>query len=230
MPLHLHALAVLLSAPHDTSAEFAWLWRIYLGVGIVVGLLVAGAIAFAAVRFRRRSDEWPAQRRGAQGLEAAYLAVIAVIVVALLVATFHTENQEDALAGTPALRISVTASQWQWRFGYPSGRVAVSGSNTAAGHPRYATLTVPAGEPVEFSLRSLDVLHSFFIPAMRFKRYVFPDSTNRFVLTFPHPGHLLGECAQFCGWDHAEMRFNVVVLPAARFRAWLRSPQTGAAA
>jgi cytochrome c oxidase subunit II len=229
MSLDVHALAVLLTAPHDTSAEFAWLWRIYLWVVVGVGLLVAATIAFAAVRFRRRSDDWPPQRRGAPRLEAAYLAVIAVIVVALLVATFHTENQEDALAGTPALRIAVTASQWQWRFGYPSGRVAAAGSNTAAAHPRYATLTVPAGEPVEFSLRSLDVLHSFFIPAMRFKRYAFPGSINRFVLTFPHPGRLLGQCAQFCGWDHAEMRFNVVVLPAARFRAWLHSSRTGAA-
>ena len=64
----------------------------------------------------------------------------------------------------------------------------MSARNIGSLHPKFAHLVVPVGRPVLFSLRSADVLHSFFIPAMRFKRYAYPDSTNRFVLTFPHDG------------------------------------------
>jgi cytochrome c oxidase subunit II len=218
---------VLATATHDTAGQFASLWRIYLWVTLVAGVLVAGAILVAVARFRRRSDRWPRQIRSAPRLEAASLAVVAVIVIGLLAATFRTEDREDALAGTPAIRIAVTAFQWQWLFTYEGTGVSLSGRSIGSTRPAYATLVVPAGRPVEFDLRSADVLHSFFIPAMRFKRYAFPGTTNRFVLAFPHPGRMLGECAQFCGWDHAEMRFDVTVLSASRFRSWLAARRTG---
>ena len=211
---------MLAIATHDTAAQFAWLWHIYLWLTVGVGVIVAAFVLFAAIRFRRRSDAWPRQKHSAPRLEAVYVVAIAVIVIGLLVATFHVENQVDALASSPALRIRVTGFQWAWQFTYPNGYTN-TGTNIASGRPRYATLVVPAAQPVEFDVRSGDVLHSFFIPAMRFKRYAFPNFTNRFVLTFPHPGRMLGECAQFCGWDHAEMRFTVRILPAAAFRSWL---------
>lgn len=212
---------MLAIATHDTAGQFASLWHVYLAVTVTVGLLVTAAIVATAVRFRRRSDSWPKQRRSAPRLEAAWLAVIALLVAGLLVETFRTENREDALAATPAVRVQVTAFQWEWRFAYAGSGVVNEGSGVGSSHPRYASLVVPAGQPVEFDLRSADVLHSFFIPAMRFKRYAFPGSTNRFVLTFPSPGRMLGECAQFCGWDHSEMRFDVRILSASAFRRWL---------
>lgn len=212
---------MLAIATHDTAGQFAQLWHVYLAVTVTVGLLVSGAILLAAVRFRRRSDAWPTQRPSAPRLEAAWLVLIAVAVAGLLVETFRTENHVDALAATPAVRVQATASRWEWRFAYPGTRVVETSASVGSAHPRFATLVVPADEPVEFDLRSADVLHSFFIPAMRFKRYAFPGSTNRFVLTFPAPGRMLGECAQFCGWDHSEMRFNVRVLTPPAFRRWV---------
>jgi cytochrome c oxidase subunit II len=217
-------------SPHDTSGQFDWLFRIYVALTVAVTVLVVGAILYAALRFRRRSDRWPAQRKSAPKLEAVYVTVIALIVVGLLTATFRTENQVDALTAHPALRVRVTAFQWQWRFDYPSAGISLAGRGVGSTRPAYARLVVPAGRPVEFTMRSTDVLHNFYIPAMRFKRYAFPNYTNRFVLTFPRPGRLLGECAQFCGWDHAEMRFMVVVLPESRFRAWMAAHARGAAA
>jgi cytochrome c oxidase subunit II len=215
------SLPVLTIAAHDTSGQFAWLWHVYLVLTVVVGVLFTAAILYAALRYRRRPGRAPRQFHSATRTEAAYLLVIAAIVVGLLAATYRTENHEDALVAKHAVRVAVTASQWQWQFTYPAAHITESARNIASSRPRYARLVVPAGEPVEFSLRSADVLHSFFIPAMRFKRYAFPDHTNRFVLTFPHPGRMLGECAQFCGWDHAEMRFDVTVLSPSRFRAWV---------
>ena len=217
---------MLAIAAHDTAGQFAWLWHIYLVLTVVVGVLVTAAIVVAAVRFRRRAGRPARDLHSAPRLEAVYLGVIVLVVIGLLAATYRTENHEDALTARPFLRVQVTASQWQWQFTYPASGVRVSAHNIGSQHPRFADLVVPVGRPVLFALRSADVLHSFFIPAMRFKRYAYPDSTNWFVLTFPQAGRMLGECAQLCGWDHAEMRFVVTALPVARFRAWLaRQPQ-----
>jgi len=210
-------------AQHDTAGQFEWLWRIYLWTTVTVGVLVVAAILYAALRFRRRDDRRPAQLISAPRLEGVYVGVIGLIVIGLITVTFRTENQIDPLIHNPALRVDVTAYQWQWRFRYPDSDITLSGANVGSAHPQYGQVVVPAGRPVEFSLRSADVLHAFFVPAMRFKRYAFPNYTNRFVLTFPHPGRFLGECSQFCGWDHAEMRFVVVVLPADEFQSWLTS-------
>lgn len=222
--------ALLALSAHDTAGQYDGLWHIYLPTLAVVGVLVTGAILVACLRFRRRTDGWPEQTHSAPKTETAYLAVVTLIVIGLLVVTFRTEDRVDALTAHPALVVRVVASQWQWEFDYPASGIRQVAHNIASAHPKFARLVVPAGEPVEFRLRSVDVLHNFFIPAMRFKRYAFPNYTNRFVLTFPHPGHMLGQCAQFCGWNHAEMRFFVTVLPPARFRSWVAAHSGGASA
>jgi len=177
--------------PHDTAAGFSSLFHVYLGVAVAVVVLVFGAVG------------------------------VAIVALGLIAATFRTEGGEDGLAARPGLEISVTAYQWSWRFAYPAAGVVVDGGAVAAARHRNPTLVVPAGTVIQFSLRSRDVLHSFFVPDMRFKRYAFPDHTNVFDLEFAKSGRMSGACAQFCGWDHAEMRFDVLVLPPARFQAWL---------
>lgn len=212
---------------HDTAHLFTGLWRDYLIVLGVVGALVVLAILFAAVRFRRRdSTLWPKGPNRAPRLELAYLVVISVIVVGLLTLTFRTEDKVDSLSSSPSLRISVTAFQWQWKFGYPNGAVVVGGTATSR-HPRLPTLVVPQNEVVQFSLRSADVLHEMFIPAMRFKRFAYPNYTNRFDLAFPNTGRMSGACAQFCGLAHAEMRFSVLVLSQTQFHTWLAAHAPG---
>ena len=134
--------------------------------------------------------------RGAAGkddaprIELAYVVVLAAVAAVLLALTFRTENGEDALARSPDLRITVTASQWRWRFAYPSGRVVQGPS---------PVLTVPAGQVVEFVLRSRDVVHSMWIPDQRFKRYAYPDRTNRFDLTFGSWGRRPGYARSSAG-------------------------------
>ena len=145
-------------------------------------------------------------------VELAYVVVLAAVAAVLLALTFRTENGEDALARSPDLRVTVTASQWRWRFAYPSGRVVQGPS---------PVLTVPAGQVVEFVLRSRDVVHSMWIPDQRFKRYAYPDRTNRFDLTFGRLGTETGLCAQFCGIDHDQMRFTVHVVSPDDFARWM---------
>ena len=214
---------------HDTAAQFGSLWTVYLIVILVAGGLIVTALAVALVRGHRRRGGRPSARTSAPALEIAYLAVITAVVIGLLTITLRTESRVDDLAPHPSLRIDAYAFQWEWRFVYPNG-AAVTGESAGAAHARLPVLVVPAGRIVQFTLRSDDVLHELFIPGLRFKRYAFPNTSNRFDLVFAHPGRMLGECAQFCGWDHAQMRFSVLVLSPARFAAWLSAHAPGSAA
>jgi cytochrome c oxidase subunit 2 len=96
-----------------------------------------------------------------------------------------------------------------------------------SGDIRPATLVVPSGQTVQFRMRSLDVIHSFFVPKLRFKRDAFPERTTEFDLVFHEPG-FTGRCAEFCGLHHADMRFNVEVLPPDEFARWAAEGRTGA--
>jgi cytochrome c oxidase subunit 2 len=131
-------------------------------------------------------------------------------------------------AGGPAPRadldVRVTAARWEWRFDYPREGIAQVGTGT-----QIPTLVVPVGD-VRFALTSLDVVHAFFVPYLRFKRDAFPGRTTRFTLRFAAPGDhpAEGECAEFCGLRHAYMQFNVRVLRPAAFRAWARARRSGA--
>jgi cytochrome c oxidase subunit 2 len=202
---------ILGAAPHDTAASFDGLFTVYLVATTVVGGLLAAAIVVACLQ-RRDASNAGAGRDDAPGIELAYVVVLAAVAALLLALTFRTENGEDALAHSPDVRISVTASQWRWRFAYPSGRVVQGPS---------PVLTVPAGQVVEFVLRSRDVVHSMWIPDQRFKRYAYPDRTSRFDLTFGSLGTENGLCAQFCGIDHDRMRFTVHVVSPDAFARWM---------
>lgn len=197
------------SAYHDVAGVYG---PIALAVLLLVFLLVVGI----AVRYRASARRTRSQRAGAPGVEGLFVLALAAIAAGLVGFTFHTENREDRLAPHPALTINVTAAKWTWRFGYPGGVTQGGGSGTP-------TLVVPAGVPVRFALTSYDVVHAFWIPDLRFKRDANPRAVTRFDLRFPGRGGYsgVGECSEFCGLDHADMRFLVRALSPARFRAWL---------
>jgi len=200
----------------DTRHEFAGLFSRYEWLMVAVAAIVYAAVVFAVVRYRRRGDERPRGRDEAKTVESIYAGLVGVIVVLLVVATFTTESRVDAVAARPKLRIDVTAFQWQWRFDYPQSGRSVVGSVR-----QEPTLVVPAHTEIQFTERSTDVIHSFWIPTERFKRDAFPDRTTRFDLVFDHVGTTVGHCAEFCGLRHSDMNFKVRVLSPAAFRAWL---------
>jgi cytochrome c oxidase subunit 2 len=213
----------------DTRLEFRHLDRLYVPVALVVAGLVLAAVVFALVRYRARADREPSARTEAKVLESVYALVLAAVVAVLVVTTFRTESRVDALAGRPGLRVDVVASKWTWRFAYAGTGVSDTGSGL--GPP---VLHVPTGTTVRFRLTSLDVIHSFYMPGLRFKRDAFPRRYTSFDLDFDHAGLLNGECAEFCGLHHSDMAFVVDAMAPAQFRAWLadrrattRSPGAG---
>lgn len=179
----------------------------------------------AVVRYRRRSsDHHPTGRDERKLLEGAYVVVLVLIAAFLVGATFTVEDRVDPLPRHPGLRVDVTAGQWNWRFAYAGTRVT-----SFRGVHGESVLTVPTGTEVAFHATSRDVVHSFWVPGTRFKRDVFPHTVTVFDLMWPHAGSYRGECAEFCGLLHADMRFRVHALPPAAFRAWLARQNAAAA-
>jgi cytochrome c oxidase subunit 2 len=200
----------------DTRSDYLNVQRVYLPIALAVFVLVVGVVAFALVRYRRRSDDEFPQQRSESRLEYVWAAFLVAIAAFLVGWTFHTENREDAVAKTAGLRIHVVGSRWKWRFDYVDRGFSVIGTETSA-----PTLVVPAGGRVLFTITSPDVIHSFWVPARRFKRDAFPGSTTRFNMLWKKPGFDRGgRCAEYCGVGHDTMLFNVRTLPRAQFEAW----------
>lgn len=200
----------------DTRQEFLSLFSVYEWLMVAVTAIVFSSILYAIVRYRRRGDELPRARDKNVPAESLYAVLLTCIAAALVALTFRAEARIDPVASDPKVRIEITAFQWQWRFHYAGTE------RTIVGGPDFEpVLTVPAKETVEFSGRSSDVIHSFWVPDERFKRDLFPFRTTRFDLVFDRVGTHPGHCAEFCGLRHADMNFRVRVLSAPDFRTWL---------
>jgi cytochrome c oxidase subunit 2 len=133
--------------------------------------------------------------------------------------TFSAEHQTDTVANRqrPAVVINVVASKWEWTFNYRG-----YGFSTRSGTVGRQPLVVPAGVPVRFNLTSLDVIHSFWIPALRYKHDAIPGSTQVITLSFGR-GVFPGQCAEFCGLRHADMLFTAYAVSPSAFATWARS-------
>jgi cytochrome c oxidase subunit II len=206
----------------DTADAYRDVEDVFLPVGVAVFVLVAGTILLLVWRGRRRAE--PGRRTENNALEAVYVAVLAVVAGLLVAVSFSAEDRVGAAEPRPALKVHVVAAKWRWRFEYPAQQVVVQGTEA-----RVPTLVVPARTKVEFDGDSLDVIHAFWVPAMRFQRQLIPGRPTHFTLTFPAAGFLSSSrCSFFCGLRHQDMRFGVQVMEPARFRAWA-SAHRGAA-
>jgi cytochrome c oxidase subunit 2 len=202
----------------DTRSQFFDVWNIYWPIALAVFLIVLLAVAFLAFRYRSSSREIGSGSDENTPLEVGYAIGLACIAAFLVFLTFgRMPGPEDSSASGPPVQIRVTAARWNWRFEYPDGGRVEQGTRQ-----HVPVLRVPAATPIQFSGSSLDVIHSFWIPEERFKRDVFPGLHTRWEMVFgdvgSHPGG--GECAEFCGLEHADMIFNVLVMPKRAFDAW----------
>ncbi len=184
-------------------------------------ILVEGLIVLTVFKFRNRKgdDSIPRQIHGNPALEVAWtvapailLAIIAVPVLAGVV----------ALAREPAknaVRVNVTGIQWLWQFEYPDYKDAAGKPITSPNNEMH----IPAAQEIGLQFRSEDVIHSFWVPKLAGKIQVIPNRSNHMWIKADHPGDYSGQCAEFCGFGHAEMRFRVIVQTPQDFAAWARS-------
>jgi cytochrome c oxidase subunit 2 len=182
------------------------------------------------VRFRRRAAaprREPAQLYGSKPIELAWTAAPALIVFLLVLVTTRTlwgtsPDPPPPRSGDRALYVTVVGRQWWWEYNYDyydGGKLGFTTANE---------LHVPAGEagkekdrPVYLALQSADVCHSFWIPRLNGKTDLIPGRTNTQWFQTTQPGLYLGQCAEYCGTQHAHMLLRVVVDPRGKFDRWL---------
>lgn len=209
-----------LSDRSDLMIEFwQWTWVAALAVGV----LVWGLILYAVIAFRRRSDdEIPVQTRYNLPMEILYTIAPVIIVLVLFdyVVKIQNEVKENP---APDHVIKVVGQKWSWSFNYYKedsiGGQTVNVVGTPAEPP---TLVLPVGEVIRFDLNSPDVIHSFWVIGFAYKEDVIPGKTNTFTVTPTREGTYRGKCAELCGPYHSRMLFNVKIVPAAEYDAYVR--------
>lgn len=183
----------------------------------VILILVSAAILYIVVRFRRRSDdEMPVQVHGNMRLEIAWTIAPLILLAFIAVPTIDGIIDLGRDARADALHVRVVAFQWDWSFEYLDPEYA-----DADGNPMTAKeLYIPVGREVGFELRSLDVIHSFWVPKLAGKLDVMPGRTNKMWFNATEAGVYSGQCAEFCGIGHAGMKFDVIAVEPAEFDGW----------
>jgi len=211
---------LLVSALVDTRHQYYRVFDIYVPIALGVFAFFLLVSLFLLVKNRRRAPEEASRRHKNEPLEGSYAVLLTCVVVFLLWLTFSAEHQTDTVANAerPMVTIAVTASKWEWAFHYAGHPITIRSGVTGMG-----TFVVPSDEPVRFTLRSVDVIHAFWVPELRYKHDLTPGAIQAHTLTFRALGVFEGQCAEFCGLRHADMVFRVRVVSPARFHAWLAS-------
>ena len=188
----------------------------------VFGLVLAAMIiAFVASWRRRRRGNPPSRRASRNRLEIGYALALTGMAIFLIITSFSA-NASFFRDSPPDMTVKVIAFQWCWDFQYPAQSVNVTAECRGKGTP---TLVLPAGRPVRIEMTSNDVIHSFWVPGIRFKMDIFPHHVNSFTVTL-HDGRWVGHCAELCGIYHDEMMFHLQAVPPAQFDRWIRARQT----
>ena len=183
---------------------------------VEIFIVVSAVLVVALIRFRARSDQkdLPPQVHGDNRLEFLWTIVPALLLALLAVGTV---KESFADTGSPvvkhALLVNVTGHQFWWAFQYPSLDNLVTANE----------LHVPVGEKIELGLTSADVLHSFWVPRLGGKTDLVPGKTNYIWFEADKPGIYYGQCAEFCGTGHADMRLIVDAQTPAKFNQWVKT-------
>jgi cytochrome c oxidase subunit 2 len=214
-------------ARHQQDLFYLTCW-----VCLVIFVLVGSVLAYAMFKFRAKgeADEHAEPPEQGHGNPLVEISLIGVSVLSLVIIAIPTLREiwysYDVPVEDKANSYEVTATGYQWwfKFDYPAETAqTVDGSGKIANAP-FSTaneLVIPAGRPVHINLRTVDVIHSFWIPKLAGKVDMMPNRGNHLWVQADKPGYFWGQCAEFCGESHAVMRFRVIALGPREFNDWL---------
>ncbi len=209
-------------APKSNLAQ--WIQALFIDVtvwdAIILAIVVIAFILAVFVFSSRVGEAAPASTASSDlGLEIAWTLGPTLVLVMISVPTIRTIfRSQPAVAPAGALEIKVVAHQWWWEFDYPDGA-------KTSNEPH-----IPVDRPIRLSLESADIIHSFWVPQLGGKRDVVPGQINELTFIATVPGMYPGQCAEFCGLSHANMRFRVFVDSPDDFAKWDRAQLAGPAA
>jgi cytochrome c oxidase subunit 2 len=186
---------------------------------IVIFAIVAAVMLYSIIRFRVQEDDFEdgPPVHGHTGLEITWTAIPFVLVTAIAIVSAIVLSRNDAQA-KDTLRINVVAQQFEFTFSYPDANNATS-----------PVLRLPEGRSVELYMRSLDVIHSVFVPQFSQKEDIVPGLVTQLHITPTHLGTFPLECTELCGLGHSLMRSQAIVMKSAAFDAWLKQQGKSAA-
>jgi cytochrome c oxidase subunit II len=196
------------------------IWNLFVPIfwlSVVIFVLVQGALIWAVIRFRgKEGDPDPAQLHGNTKVEVAWTIAPAIILAVILVPTITTIADLAREPEDPYV-VDVVGHQWWWEFDYQD-----EGFNTGN------VMHLPVDQPIQIRMTASDVIHSFYAPNLFGKQDVIPGRETNIYFTAEEAGEFYGQCYEFCGIQHANMHFRIVVHEQDEFEAWVADQQEGA--
>lgn len=234
----------------DEAEKMRILWSWSCVAALAVGVLVWGLTFWASAFHRKKkdtpNDELPRQTAYNLPLELTYTAFPFVAIAILFYYTMVVQNDVITLDKKVDHKVEVTAFKWNWQFAYDGTEVAGSDNQmveTIGTTEEIPVLVLPAGSAVEFTLKSADVVHSFWIPEFLYKLDVIPhgvnedgtlkgpgaQGTNQFIVNIKEgtEGAYVGRCAELCGVYHAQMNFELRVVSPDQYEDYLAAREDG---
>lgn len=207
--------------PEDASQQagrIAFTFWFVIAICIFIFAIVAAVLAYSVMKFRVREDDFEdgPPIHGHTGLEITWTIIPFLMVTAIAIISGIVLSRNDAQA-KDTLRIDVVAQQFEFTFSYPD-----SGNVTSP------VLMLPKGRSVELYMRSLDVIHSVFVPEFSVKEDIVPGLVTQLHITPTRLGTFPLECTELCGLGHSLMRSQAVVVGSAAFDAWLKKQEKAA--
>jgi cytochrome c oxidase subunit 2 len=195
------------------------LFVLIIWLGVIIGVIVEGVLIWAAIRYRRRpGDRVPPQIHGNTLIEILWTTGPVIVVGYILFVTLPVIFRTQAPAPSGAMNVDVIGHQFWWEFQYPDANVVTANE-----------LHLATGKTANLILKSGDVIHSFWIPALGGKRDAFPGHTNYIWMTPDSTGEFPGQCYQLCGYSHGNMRERAIIQSPEDFQAWIVAQQQPAA-
>jgi cytochrome c oxidase subunit II len=200
------------------AAHIHDLWQVLLWACMVFGVLIVIAVTVALWRATRSSETTPAEPTPGLQTLSQYVVTSALVVsiIGLLGLTVASVMTDRALAGLSEERpvnVKITSHNWWWEITYEDAQPSRTFMTANELH-------IPAGRPVIATLESDDVIHSFWVPNLHGKRDLIPGRTAKIKFRADSPGSYRGQCAEFCGYQHAHMALLVIAEPAEAYEKW----------
>lgn len=217
------------SPASSTADDIHGLYKLVFWLSLVVFVGVQFAIVYLSLRYKRKKSDTkrPPQVHGNKRLELIWTIIPAVVLLVLLIPTLTVLFDHDAQAQEGSLQVDVYGKQWWWEFHLGEDKVQ-NGQNlevTTANE-----IVIPVNRNTVFNLYSNNVIHSFWVPKLSGKLDVIPGHVNKISITPTQTGEYYGECAEFCGAQHAWMRIKITVVTEDEFYAWVNNWRTSPAA